>query len=83
MPRAVSLKYAMTLVRSENPPLVLEFGDNHYGAWVRNVQMHKGPKVVEGLTRAFPDLVEKGGGEAEGTNEGHGARRGCGTEAAA
>ena len=66
------MKCAITLVRSENPPLVLEFGDNHYGAWVRNVQMHKGPKVVEGLTRAFPDLVEKGGGKRKAQTKGTG-----------
>ena len=63
MPRAVSLQHAMKQVASDNPPLVVEFdGENHFGAWVRKVQTHNGPKVVEGLTRAFPGLVEKGGG---------------------
>ena len=65
----------MKQVSSENPPLVLEFdGVGHYGAWVRNVPMHKGPRVVEGLTRAFPGLVEQGGKrKAQTKDTGHGA----------
>ena len=75
-PRAISLQHAMKQVSSENPPLVLEFdGVGHYGAWVRNVPMHKGPRVVEGLTRAFAGLVEQGGKrKAQQTKDtGHGA----------
>ena len=73
MPRAVSLQHAMKQVASDNPPLVVEFdGENHFGAWVRKVQTHNGPKVVEGLTRAFPDLVEKGGGKRKAQTKGTG-----------
>ena len=65
----------MKQVSSENPPLVLEFdGVGHFGAWVRNVPMHKGPQVVDGLTRAFPGLLEKGGKrKAQTKDTGHGA----------
>ena len=70
------MQHAIKQVTSENPPLVLEFdGVGHYGAWVRNVPMHKGPRVVEGLTRAFAGLVEQGGKrKAQQTKDtGHGA----------
>ena len=65
----------MKQVSSENPPLVLEFdGVGHFGAWVRNVPMHKGPQVVEGLARVFPGLLEKGGKrKAQTKDTGHGA----------
>ena len=65
----------MKQVSSENPPLVLEFdGVGHFGAWVRNVPMHKGPQVVEGLTRVFPRLLEQGGKrKAQTKDTGHGA----------
>ena len=79
MPRAISLQHAMKQVASDNPPLVVEFdGENHFGAWVRNVQMHKGPKVVDGLTREFPGLLENGWkrkAETKGTGQGGAAKK--------
>ena len=67
----------MKQVASDDPPLVVEFdGGNHFGAWVRKVQTHNGPKVVDGLTREFPGLLEKGGkrkAQTKSTGQGGGA----------
>ena len=67
----------MKQVASDNPPLVVEFdGENHFGAWVRKVQTHNGPKVVDGLTKEFPGLLEKGGkrkAQTKGTGQGSAA----------
>ena len=39
---------------------MIEFnGVNHFDAWVRELNFHKGPRILDGLLRVFPNLGEK------------------------